>query len=232
MDRESPPAPGGVLFVGSSSIRMWDTLARDFPGVPVVRRGFGGSAMADVVLIRGSHRHPLQTAPDRRLYSPATTTSTTARRRSRCCPTIGPSWGRSARSSPRQGWRSSRSNPASPAGGWRIRCARPTNSCERTRHRTASSTTSISSRRCWAKTACPAKDLLLEDGLHLTAEGYAPLRRRWSRSRTSGSRSADAADDAPPGEDRCIMSQTEAEIAVAQGASALGWWRRCPAVPA
>ena len=49
MDRESPPAPGGVLFVGSSSIRMWDTLARDFPGVPVVRRGFGGSAMADVV---------------------------------------------------------------------------------------------------------------------------------------------------------------------------------------
>lgn len=48
MDRESPPAPGGVLFVGSSSIRMWDTLAQDFPGVPVIRRGFGGSAMADV----------------------------------------------------------------------------------------------------------------------------------------------------------------------------------------
>jgi lysophospholipase L1-like esterase len=49
MDRESPPKPGGVLFVGSSSIRMWDTLAQDFPEVPVIRRGFGGSAMSDVV---------------------------------------------------------------------------------------------------------------------------------------------------------------------------------------
>src|SRR4026208_820072 len=45
-DAKSPPAPGGVLFVGSSSIRMWTTLADDFPGVPTINRGFGGSKIA------------------------------------------------------------------------------------------------------------------------------------------------------------------------------------------
>jgi alpha-galactosidase len=48
-DKQSPPAPGGVVFVGSSTIRMWDTLAQDFPGVPVLNRGFGGSQLADAV---------------------------------------------------------------------------------------------------------------------------------------------------------------------------------------
>lgn len=48
-DRASVPAPGGVLFVGSSTIRMWETLAADFPGVPVINRGFGGSQLADAV---------------------------------------------------------------------------------------------------------------------------------------------------------------------------------------
>jgi lysophospholipase L1-like esterase len=46
-DSVHPPPQHGVLFVGSSSIRMWTTLARDFPGVPVINRGFGGSAIAD-----------------------------------------------------------------------------------------------------------------------------------------------------------------------------------------
>ncbi len=46
-DSVQPPPQHGVLFAGSSSIRMWTTLARDFPGVPVINRGFGGSAIAD-----------------------------------------------------------------------------------------------------------------------------------------------------------------------------------------
>jgi lysophospholipase L1-like esterase len=37
-----------VLFVGSSSIRMWRT-AESFPDLPVINRGFGGSQTADVV---------------------------------------------------------------------------------------------------------------------------------------------------------------------------------------
>lgn len=48
-DRAHPPAKGGVVFVGSSSIRMWKTLADDFPHTPTVRRGFGGSQMADAL---------------------------------------------------------------------------------------------------------------------------------------------------------------------------------------
>lgn len=46
-DAQSPPPRGAVLFIGSSSIRYWDTLAQDFPGVPVINRGFGGSELRD-----------------------------------------------------------------------------------------------------------------------------------------------------------------------------------------
>lgn len=48
-DAEHPPAKGGVVFVGSSSIVMWKTLATDFPGVTLLNRGFGGSELADSV---------------------------------------------------------------------------------------------------------------------------------------------------------------------------------------
>lgn len=47
-DQERQPQAGGVLFVGSSTIRMWSDLREDFRQVPVViNRGFGGSTMAD-----------------------------------------------------------------------------------------------------------------------------------------------------------------------------------------
>ncbi len=46
-DAAHPPARGAVVFVGSSSIRFWTTLAEDFPGVTTINRGFGGSEMAD-----------------------------------------------------------------------------------------------------------------------------------------------------------------------------------------
>jgi lysophospholipase L1-like esterase len=48
-DRANPPPLGGVVFIGSSSIRNWTNVAADFPGVPVLNRGFGGSTIADVV---------------------------------------------------------------------------------------------------------------------------------------------------------------------------------------
>jgi len=48
-DSASPPPPSPVLFIGSSSIRFWESLATDFPGVPVLNRGFGGSRMDDVL---------------------------------------------------------------------------------------------------------------------------------------------------------------------------------------
>lgn len=46
-DQEERPEPGGVLFVGSSSIRMWD-LQESFPGKKYLNRGFGGSQIEDV----------------------------------------------------------------------------------------------------------------------------------------------------------------------------------------
>lgn len=48
-DRESFPEKGGIVFVGSSSIARWHSLERDFAGLPVVGRGFGGSTIADSV---------------------------------------------------------------------------------------------------------------------------------------------------------------------------------------
>lgn len=48
-DAASPPQPGGILFTGSSSIRLWKTLSADFPKHRVVNRGFGGSQMEDSV---------------------------------------------------------------------------------------------------------------------------------------------------------------------------------------
>lgn len=46
-DRSTPPPAGAVLFIGSSSIRFWKTLAADFPAVRTINRGFGGSEIAD-----------------------------------------------------------------------------------------------------------------------------------------------------------------------------------------
>ncbi len=47
-DQSSPPPSGCVLFVGSSSIRFWQSLASDFPDYFVINRGFGGSEISDV----------------------------------------------------------------------------------------------------------------------------------------------------------------------------------------
>lgn len=43
------PAKGAVVFVGSSSIRRWSSLAADFPTVLLLNRGFGGSELTDSV---------------------------------------------------------------------------------------------------------------------------------------------------------------------------------------
>ncbi len=46
-DRETFPPQFGVLFIGSSSIRGWRSLERDFPKHDVINRGFGGSWVSD-----------------------------------------------------------------------------------------------------------------------------------------------------------------------------------------
>jgi len=48
-DRTSPPPRDGILFIGSSSIRLWSSLENDFPTLPVYNRGFGGSQIIDSI---------------------------------------------------------------------------------------------------------------------------------------------------------------------------------------
>jgi len=48
-DQKQMPPAGAVLFMGSSSIRMWDT-ARDFSEIPTINRGFGGSQIFENTL--------------------------------------------------------------------------------------------------------------------------------------------------------------------------------------
>jgi len=48
-DKASPPAKGGIVFVGSSTIRLWDVKA-SFPDLPIINRGFGGSRLVDTLV--------------------------------------------------------------------------------------------------------------------------------------------------------------------------------------
>jgi len=47
-DAAQRPTRCATLFVGSSSIRFWSSLAQDFPERRVINRGFGGSTISDV----------------------------------------------------------------------------------------------------------------------------------------------------------------------------------------
>ncbi len=49
-DAASPPPSRPIVFVGSSSIKIWPNLPAAFPGLPVLNRGFGGSEMSDVLV--------------------------------------------------------------------------------------------------------------------------------------------------------------------------------------
>lgn len=46
-DRKNSPPKDAILFIGSSSIRMWQT-AECFPDLTVINRGFGGAETSDV----------------------------------------------------------------------------------------------------------------------------------------------------------------------------------------
>jgi lysophospholipase L1-like esterase len=48
-DRTTPPPEGAIVFVGSSSIRLWTTVREDMSPLTVIHRGFGGSWMHDAV---------------------------------------------------------------------------------------------------------------------------------------------------------------------------------------
>ena len=47
VDATNPPPKGAYVFIGSSTIARWKTLADDLPELKVVNRGFGGSEIVD-----------------------------------------------------------------------------------------------------------------------------------------------------------------------------------------
>ena len=49
LDLNNPPPEDIILFLGSSSIRMWASLDKDFEGYRVLNRGFGGSQFSDAI---------------------------------------------------------------------------------------------------------------------------------------------------------------------------------------
>ncbi|MCB0717092.1 MAG: hypothetical protein KDD65_01520 [Bacteroidetes bacterium] len=48
-DAQKEQPKGAILFVGSSSIRLWTSLADDMAPIPIIRRGFGGAALSDCI---------------------------------------------------------------------------------------------------------------------------------------------------------------------------------------
>lgn len=48
-DSASFPEKHSILFVGSSSFRMWQNIKNDFPGYSILNRGFGGSSLPDLI---------------------------------------------------------------------------------------------------------------------------------------------------------------------------------------
>jgi lysophospholipase L1-like esterase len=66
-DSRTPPPKDALLFVGSSTIRMWD-LETSWPGEKLLNNGFGGSTLPDAI----HHFEPLVAAHEPRavvLYS-------------------------------------------------------------------------------------------------------------------------------------------------------------------
>lgn len=54
---ETYPA-NAVLFAGSSSIRLWSSLARDMAPYPVIQRGYGGARLTDFSFFASRIIHP------------------------------------------------------------------------------------------------------------------------------------------------------------------------------
>ncbi len=50
LDRSQKDPEHAILFTGSSSVRLWESIEKDLEPWPVIRRGFGGSKFSDVAV--------------------------------------------------------------------------------------------------------------------------------------------------------------------------------------
>ncbi len=49
LDRAQEYADNAILFIGSSSIRLWNSLEEDMKPFPVIKRGYGGAHFRDII---------------------------------------------------------------------------------------------------------------------------------------------------------------------------------------
>jgi lysophospholipase L1-like esterase len=52
------PGKGKILFIGSSSFRLWKDVQTDFPTHPIINRGFGGANFTDLLLYKDQIVNP------------------------------------------------------------------------------------------------------------------------------------------------------------------------------
>ena len=88
-DRAAPPAPGGIVFVGSSTIRLWSTLGPGLCATARDQRRFGGSTFPDA--LHYLQRTVVRYHPRTVVVYEATTISRRDARRSRSPTTTAPS---------------------------------------------------------------------------------------------------------------------------------------------
>jgi hypothetical protein len=58
LDKETDYPADSILFMGSSSIRLWGTLAQDMAPHPVIQRGYGGAKFQDLAVFAERLAHP------------------------------------------------------------------------------------------------------------------------------------------------------------------------------
>lgn len=51
LDAKQSDPENAVLFIGSSSIRLWDDIAEDMRPWPVIQRGYGGAKFSDLAVL-------------------------------------------------------------------------------------------------------------------------------------------------------------------------------------
>ena len=58
LDRAEKDPDNAILFVGSSSVRLWDSMAQDMAPFPTIRRGYGGAKYSDLNVFAARLVHP------------------------------------------------------------------------------------------------------------------------------------------------------------------------------
>lgn len=58
--RTNPPPADAIVFTGSCSIDVWRTLQEYFRDIPAIKRGIGGSGLADLLRLIEHLKFPLK----------------------------------------------------------------------------------------------------------------------------------------------------------------------------